>query len=234
MALRSHNTSNKRARSPGSSGDRPNKRLSLTVDRFRQAHSSGNVTPQSPAGSSRFPSEDWVDQADGLTIDSPNVSGFGLPEDRDEDMNMDSDYTDSIPEDPPLLAQRPDLPPIQTAHMHFAHTLFRQHQQHTPLSATSSVPTPPGPLVTVLPPSPCISTTTTPVYNDVTPMQSQVQTQAPTRPATPVDDPAGSSAMLVSSPMGSFIAPRKQRFTMGPRADCMKCQMNVKGHSVHY
>ncbi|KAG6852611.1 hypothetical protein C0991_010482 [Blastosporella zonata] len=243
MALRSHT---KRARSPGSPGDRPNKRLSLAMDHFKNAHSSGNVTPQSPAGSSRFPSEDWVHQADGLTIDSPNIMGLGLPEDKDEDMvripfplrasvseNMDPDCTnDTILPDPQVLAQRPDLPPIQTTQMNFAHAaLFRHHQNmqlHNPLSATSSAFTPPGPIVTVLPPTPSISSSSTPVY-----MQNQPQT----RPSTPVDDSSGSSAMLISSPtplMGSFVSPRKQRFTMGPRSDCFKCQMNIKGHSVHY
>ncbi|KAL4068085.1 hypothetical protein J3A83DRAFT_3809189 [Scleroderma citrinum] len=32
----------------------------------------------------------------------------------------------------------------------------------------------------------------------------------------------------MSGPVG-----RRQRFTMGPRADCIKCRMGVKGHWVH-
>ncbi|KAG6844067.1 hypothetical protein H0H87_010010 [Tephrocybe sp. NHM501043] len=251
MALRSHT---KRARSPGSPGDRPNvqqvlyrstetlltqfmfqKRLSLTIDHFRDAQSNRNVTPQSPAGGSRFPSEDWVHQADGLTIDSPNVCDFGLPEDKDEDMNMDADdATDTILDDPSVLsALRPDLPAIQTSQMNFAHAaVFKQQQQHTPHSATSSASTPSGPLVTVLPPTPSIASSSIPDYIDALPVQAQ--TQIPTRPSPPIDTLPGCSTMLIASPMGSFVSPKKQRFTMGPRADCIKCQMNVKGHSVHY
>lgn len=30
------------------------------------------------------------------------------------------------------------------------------------------------------------------------------------------------------------ISTRRQRFTMGPRADCEKCRMGVKGHWVHF
>lgn len=57
-----------------------------------------------------------------------------------------------------------------------------------------------------------------------------------TRPPSPVDTP--SMAMAIS-PASSVIAravatPTRQRFTMGPRSDCLKCQQGVKGHSVHY
>ncbi|KAG6874071.1 hypothetical protein C0995_006928 [Termitomyces sp. Mi166 len=229
MALRAPT---KRARSPGSPDDRPNKRLSLAIDRFRLAHSSGNVTPQSPASSSRFPSEDWVQQTDGLTIDSPVIVDSRIAEERDEDMNMDSE--EIILVEPPTHPQRPALPPIQTTQMNFAHApLFRQHHhQHTPISTASSTPTPPGPLVTVLPPTPSISTSSAP-YIDASSMRTQTQT--PTRPSTPVDNTASDSPMVLSSPKGSFTAPapRKQRFTMGPRADCIKCQMNMKGHSFN-
>ncbi|KAH8829666.1 hypothetical protein DL96DRAFT_1599040 [Flagelloscypha sp. PMI_526] len=31
----------------------------------------------------------------------------------------------------------------------------------------------------------------------------------------------------------SQMPPRKQRFTMGPRSDCEKCQLGVKGHWMH-
>ncbi|KAI6039952.1 hypothetical protein EDC04DRAFT_2680366 [Pisolithus marmoratus] len=43
--------------------------------------------------------------------------------------------------------------------------------------------------------------------------------------------PMGKSC-LPSSPCSS-VPGRKQRFTMGPRVDCVKCKMGVKGHWVH-
>lgn len=56
-----------------------------------------------------------------------------------------------------------------------------------------------------------------------------------TRPSTPTDS---SPMAMALSPAPSFTcvtSPRKQqqRFTMGPRADCEKCRLGVKGHWVH-
>lgn len=40
---------------------------------------------------------------------------------------------------------------------------------------------------------------------------------------------------LICQYPGQVSSPgRKQRFTMGPRADCLKCRMNVKGHWMHF
>ncbi|KAF5386965.1 hypothetical protein D9615_001889 [Tricholomella constricta] len=221
-ALRSF--SSKRARSPESPPSRPSKRLSLALDhpRFAHTHTSGYATPQSPASSSRFPSEDWVHQADGLTIDSPVITGSGLAEDRDEDINMDPDETNTTDRaQQQQHTQRPVLPPIQT--MSFAHAALYRPQQRPQLhqqGALLSAPTPAGPLVTVLPPTP------------IPPSSTSYLETPHTRPSTPPAQSSGSSAM--ASFAAGVTSPRKQRFTMGPRADCVKCQMGVKGHSVHY
>lgn len=54
-----------------------------------------------------------------------------------------------------------------------------------------------------------------------------------------------SSSSTIGGPMSITISPapsyanvspsssRKQRFTMGPRADCEKCRLGVKGHWMH-
>ena len=39
------------------------------------------------------------------------------------------------------------------------------------------------------------------------------------------------SPMSISSP-SSAVSNRKQRFTMGPRSDCEKCRLGVKGHWI--
>lgn len=44
--------------------------------------------------------------------------------------------------------------------------------------------------------------------------------------------PMGKSCLPPSSPCSSGPS-RKQRFTMGPRVDCIKCRTGVKGHWVH-
>lgn len=54
--------------------------------------------------------------------------------------------------------------------------------------------------------------------------------------------PEGTPALLVphshpGDPSNTTQAtgpPRKQRFTMGPRADCEMCRMRVKGHYMHF
>ncbi|GLB35410.1 hypothetical protein LshimejAT787_0209750 [Lyophyllum shimeji] len=235
-ALRSFPTSSKRARSPESLLEPPAKRPSLAIDRSRLegnfgyhmgTSSSGDATPQSPkSSSSRFPSEDWVHQADGLTIDSPVIPGSGLAEDQDDDMNMDPDH--SILED---RTQRPHhRPPPQSMSYTQTTRYHRQHQEHTAISTTSP-PTPSNHLTDVLPPAAAVSPSPT-SYSDAHAHM--------TRTSTPAAPPSGdSTAMLLSSPTTSFAvanvtSPRRQRFTMGPRSDCIKCQLGVKGHSVHY
>ncbi|ESK96902.1 hypothetical protein Moror_6480 [Moniliophthora roreri MCA 2997] len=52
-----------------------------------------------------------------------------------------------------------------------------------------------------------------------------------TRPSSPISD---TSMSISNSPVTAVSSPsRRQRFTMGPRADCEKCRLGVKGHSVH-
>ena len=82
------------------------------------------------------------------------------------------------------------------------------------------------------------------------PSQSE-HTQPPTicvLPATPRQSPltpqdqafhqakafanSPTSPMSISSPTPT-VSNRKQRFTMGPRSDCEKCRLGVKGHWMH-
>ncbi|KAI6028850.1 hypothetical protein F5J12DRAFT_808135 [Pisolithus orientalis] len=50
---------------------------------------------------------------------------------------------------------------------------------------------------------------------------------------TTIERSSGVSSCLPPSSPCSSGPGRKQRFTMGPRVDCMKCRMGVKGHWVH-
>ncbi|KAF9264757.1 hypothetical protein L218DRAFT_957957 [Marasmius fiardii PR-910] len=51
-----------------------------------------------------------------------------------------------------------------------------------------------------------------------------------TRSSTPLSD---SSMSISNSPVLFSSSPLRRKFTMGPRADCEKCRLGVKGHSVH-
>ena len=50
---------------------------------------------------------------------------------------------------------------------------------------------------------------------------------------TNISVPMGNKTCMISSVSSSGPVERKKRFTMGPRVDCVKCRMGVKGHWVH-
>ncbi|KAF9466353.1 hypothetical protein BDZ94DRAFT_1319611 [Collybia nuda] len=230
----------KRPRSPeGSPLERPPKRLSLAIisgDAVTIASPMSALGhryingPWSSPSSSRHPSEDWVRQADELSIDSPVIPvadpflGVAVEkQQQDEDMNMEHDEVVRVDHE-----RRPELPLIQTteyAQVSYAQAAFmrRQHenQRFSDPTPPSSSMTPGGPMVNILPPTPVPPP---PPYQNVEPV--------PRSSSSVLNSP-----MAITSPIASYInmnSPRKQRFTMGPRADCEKCRLGVKGHSVHY
>jgi len=104
------------------------------------------------------------------------------------------------------------------------------HPSYRPLSrsppATTTVPLTDSP-AHVLPPTPA------------PPSGSYFDPELPC-PATRTPSPVSGNKMMALSPSPSYanvvvFSPRRQqRFTMGPRADCEKCRLGVKGHWVHY
>ncbi|GAW02332.1 hypothetical protein LENED_003982 [Lentinula edodes] len=118
-SLRPAYGSTKRARSPDetNSPSRPSKRLTLATEIEYNPSQPIYLRSSSSAGSSRQPSEDWVQQAGSLTIDSPLCTGAsgGLPF---EDYAMAADQPVQNPSTAvPLTATygRPQLPPLQTS-----------------------------------------------------------------------------------------------------------------------
>lgn len=119
--------------------------------------------------------------------------------------------------------------PLSPAHTPFAqmsvHPSERPLRQSPSTSQLTLTTMPPaGPAVNGLTPTPA-----PPYYSDLEPPYP------PTRPSSP----ASNSSMMVLSPLPSYLnvaaSPRRQqRFTMGPRADCEKCRLGIKGHWVHY
>ncbi|KAJ7470618.1 hypothetical protein FB451DRAFT_1254312 [Mycena latifolia] len=222
----------KRARSPDSPSERPAKRLSLAIggSLASSEHAFQYLGSRSSANTSRHSSEDWVQQAGGLSIDSPLFPSMNpaVPElaSGDEGMLVDAE------EDVPGISRRPYLPPLRTQSDAFMQPGFSSvsgshvHMEEQPLNPPSgsnyntSETTPPAgslflPAINILPATPDLLSRT--------------------RPSTPVRD-LNSTAMNIS-PTTSYAVlgspSSKKRFMMGPRANCEKCRMGVKGHWVH-
>lgn len=200
---------------------------------------------------SRYPSDDWVRQTDHLSIESPVIPdtnpiwgvGGKLPLQDDDvvrhfsQMNCEA-CVDHLCFDCSFTKQNMDSEEGTTNHGHrpqvasmsSAQTPFSFHPSERRLrhsSSTSTMIPPAGPSVNVLPP--CPAPPSVPYFEPRPPCPS-------TRPSSPVS----SSSMMVLSSLPSYVnvaasSPRRQqRFTMGPRADCEKCRLGIKGHWVHY
>lgn len=213
--------SGKRARSPepGSPIDRPSKRLSLATGL------SGRAGPgYRAASSSRETSEDWgwVRQTGDLAIASPACGAFagrGIDEERlesvaDIDMAIDHDATMDENFDGPSLQglathSKLTLPPASHRPNQASSTL----DQHSALSSASRLS-----------------------YVHSINMASAYSADALPEPVSTPPPPPSPAPMSIS-PESSFVqlpqSQRKPRFTMGPRSDCEKCRLGVKGHWMH-
>ncbi|KAJ6455721.1 hypothetical protein C8R45DRAFT_845290 [Mycena sanguinolenta] len=204
----------KRARSPDSPSERPAKRLSLATENITENtfHYFGS---RSSASTSRHSSEDWVQQAGGLSIDSPLFTSTNSPvpetaSPADEGMLVDME------EDSTTNTRRPYLPPLRTqtdAIMHMPHLNPRPSGTTPPTAAGSLF----LPAINILPATPDLLSRT--------------------RPATPVHADRDSSSAMSISPTNSYAVlgspASKKRFMMGPKANCEKCRLGVKGHWAH-
>jgi len=204
-------TSGKRAHSPDeSSGDRPAKRLSLAI---------GDVSNGYRHFSTSSVNEDWVQQAGGLTINSPSLTDHHSPVSMqvlDVEMSMDPDesgvqplQTFSYP--PPALVSQHQHTDIESK---LPNTLDRHHEKRYSDKMQLASP------IFTIPPD-----------------KHKNEEQPSTRPSTPID--SSSNAMVLSSPVASFSfsqvpsSPTKRRIFFGPRTGCEKCRLGVKGHFIH-
>jgi hypothetical protein len=118
------------------------------------------------------------------------------------------------PEQPP--SRQPQQQHHRPAHLSTPYPVSFATAQNAPPSLQLRVPA-----IVVQPSTPAES-----------PIQLLSRTDSPTRPASP-------NAMLLSpatswSANASPVNSRRQRVTMGPRADCEKCKLGVKGHWMHF
>ncbi|KAJ4000061.1 hypothetical protein F5050DRAFT_1804418 [Lentinula boryana] len=200
------------------------KRLTLATDDEHHSTYPIYLRSSSSAGSSRQPSEDWVQQAGSLTIDSPLcTAATATPPFEDHSMTTDQAMQNPSSTAPlPTIYGRPQLPPLQTS--------FSRPSDVRPNYATVVQPSPQvaiainahhqhlAPSINVLPPTPDVN--------------FPMVFSSATRSSTPMNDSPMSISNSPSS--SSILSPsRKHRFAMGPRVDCEKCRQGVKGHYIH-
>jgi hypothetical protein len=155
--------------------------------------------------------------------------------DPDESMNM---YRPQLPVQ--RSVHRPHAPHIQITTSSTIHQSARQqyhpynqlqssllsapHSYTCSLSPQSELPIShgQGPMICVLPATPSASPST--------PQEHVSRSQMPLPTSQPSPTPSVAMFPTNSSPVTS----RKQRFTMGPRSDCEKCRLGVKGHWMHF
>ncbi|KIJ68932.1 hypothetical protein HYDPIDRAFT_105463 [Hydnomerulius pinastri MD-312] len=244
---RSMGYTTKRSRSPGSpSQERQAKRLSLAIGEGHFARRSPSVVSDAMASDCHLPKQDdWVRQARELTIESPLTVGYppvvdgGATQSR-SDEHMAIDHEDTL---------RP--------HSQLSMSRFLQSRSHLPsihITTTSNSlhalsPQPSAAPFSVLTASPSSMTEVPSPSSSIPAMDTNAHAPAIFLfPATPSDTPspqhnfgsdidhANSQARIegVSKTEAPTSSGKKHRVTMGPRADCIKCKMGVKGHWMHF
>lgn len=224
----------KRARSPETAldFDRPAKRLIIGM--HEDAMDSGDFSDssygmQESVPSSRYPSEDWVRQTNGLSIDitttpdeskSSNLpyehSGLGAHS-GDVDM-MDSD------ENTQAVAIHTSLHPPDTYRFRqFANLPNRSHPYlHSPeISVTPATPT-------------SAATSTAPSAASSIHDLSELRSSLVPSEGSSMSITTTTSFSRSLSPQSPLRPPPRPKFSMGPRADCEKCRLGVKGHYAHF
>jgi len=204
-------TAGKRAHSPdGSHGDRPAKRVLLATGDVNIGYRHFST---SFINGSRYPPEDWVQQAGGLTINSPifsltaNHSSLQVP---DVEMSVDPDESGvSLP--------RTLAPPLVSQHQHTQPPNILDPRYSGKMQPVSDVVSP------------------TPISTVPLSKNESEERHPSIQASTPID--SSPDAMVLSSPVTSFSqisSPSiKRRVFFGPRIGCEKCRLGVKGHFIH-
>ncbi|KAA1471294.1 hypothetical protein DENSPDRAFT_929449 [Dentipellis sp. KUC8613] len=246
--LRADNTL-KRSRSPDTPtpADRPSKRISLYVHGDTCMPACSHTQYDSPhaatfvEGSSTGREEHWVAQTRSLSIEGGRPYGQQYP---DSD-NMDTDMSMNLDTDAPPRAIRPLPGASGPSH---AHPPSRPHVPAIHISTSPPLPREPAPLAPFPAPAhflsaPSSAMPTPPLAtaamqhfpgpeHALQPPRIHIQPASPASPLgqAPAHEQQGQWG---PNPNANLNAQRKPRFTMGPRADCEKCRLGVKGHWMH-
>ena len=219
-----------------------------------------SIPPMPLPSVSRSRSEDWVAQTRGLRLESPTLvcSGFNTPVSQPEGVRIDEEmvYEPMVCLFPDTSAfglssraessQRTDdlsMPMLQTMsaspQIPQSQYLCPPENQYTPSTTPPQYPSPSLleiPLIQIqnatpspVQPFPQASFERTPSSPQPSDHLYRASDQAPAASAYASQREDAQGFQYLSS-----TAPRKMRFTMGPRADCELCRNRVKGHYMHF
>lgn len=249
---RSFNYSLKRSRSPGSpSQERQPKRSSLALqDTYlsRRASSSVFSTNQNSSNHHQPSPDDWVRQASDLSIGRPNsVDPVPLPsvtgDVQDENMALDPDEhlkscSSVLVFSPPRLLQPSRAHPTNTQlNASQAYIGPPQRPSQIVVGLADGQPLTPS-LIMTHQQQPSSVYVQPGISSDGSSNQQELQS-VPTQShdffqTTSSEIPIPPPLPISQSPGPKSTSGRKQRFTMGPRADCLKCRTGEKGHWMHF
>lgn len=249
IMTRSFNYSLKRPRSPGSpSQERQPKRSSVALqDAYLSRRASSSVN-QSSSNHHQPSPDDWVRQASDLSIGRPNsvdpVPSPSVTGDvQDENMALDPDEPSKSCSSVLVFSLPRLLQPSRT------------HPTTTQSNAPQACISPPQHLSQIIvgpadgqPLTPSITMAheqhLSSVYvqsgisSDGSSNQQESQSGSTQShdffQTTSSEMPIPPLPPISQSPGPKSTSGRKQRFTMGPRADCLKCRMGEKGHWMHF
>ncbi|KAI0781318.1 hypothetical protein BD413DRAFT_27209 [Trametes elegans] len=256
IPLRATRSSTKRSRSPSSPGqyDRPSKRASSGRDTSMplafpplQTSLASHGLHNPSVARLRQPSQDWVSQTQCMRLASPvsEHSGFSTPitddggEVRvdeimaDDSMAADEHAISTSPRPSRLVEQEPSPSP-STPYLCPPNSIY-------PSQRTTLQPQNPNRLQ--IPAIQVQAATPSPVLMCAhSPLGSPSLLSSTSGPTFAFEDASMSSPSSAVSSTSEFRAqhqtlpgtPKRQRFTMGPRADCELCRMRVEGHYMHF
>ncbi|KAG2041766.1 hypothetical protein BDR03DRAFT_945596 [Suillus americanus] len=249
---RSFNYSLKRPRSPGSpSQERQPKRSSLALqDTYlsRRASSSVFSANQSSSNHHQPSPDDWVRQASDLSIGRPNsvnpVPSPSMTGDiQDENMALDPDEplksSSSVLVVSPARLLQPSRAHPTTTQLNASQVYISPPQHLSQIIVGSADGQPLTPSLTMahqqqsssIYVQPSISSDGSSNLQELQPGPTQnhdfFQTTSSEMSIPPLPP-------INQSPGPKLTSGRKQRFTMGPRADCLKCRTGEKGHWMHF
>ncbi|KAK7689153.1 hypothetical protein QCA50_007844 [Cerrena zonata] len=227
----------KRSRSPTSpspSLERPSKRMSVGLPHNPPIPEFAAPIPMT----TRQISDDWVQQTRGLRIDrdgySPQLEQNSVARNTivEENMFMDPDHEPMMNQFIPLPPHIPCPPnsPAQLAGM-------PQHRLHQPLSQAQYLEPFQVQQVNMTAPQSFLSSfqqqPPPPLYPTLDHLNTPpLQPQSGYATNSQADLPSPPLPIVNQTPIQS--PKRKQKVTMGPRADCEKCRLGVKGHWMHF
>ncbi|CAL1703744.1 unnamed protein product [Somion occarium] len=236
----------KRSRSPPSPSpfDRPSKRVSLGIHNpIPVARPLPSYAAPSPVQTRQL-SEDWVVQTRGLRIDrdgcSPQLehgsmlANIILEESDSERSIKVHDHNMTMDHDEPMhsLSVPPQVPCPPNSPAHMARSASN-HPHHHPSPQEPFESSPSTHIPAFTPRRPRFQQICEPFSHPGTP-QPQLSAEDYAMQSS-LSSPPTPQPHQGPSPGASASARRPQvKLTMGPRADCEKCRLGVKGHWMHF